>query len=56
MIIDKENFSRYVYLLDRWIGIPFSGPDGGVKACFLGIGLLILIPPEDFPAAFLAFL
>jgi hypothetical protein len=44
-----------VYLLDRWIVIPFRGPDGGVKAGALDEGSLILIPPDGLPTAFLAF-
>jgi hypothetical protein len=34
--------------------MPFQGPDGGVEAGALGTDSLILIPPEDFPVAFLA--
>jgi hypothetical protein len=44
-----------VYLLDRWIGIPFWGPGGGVEVDSLGIGSLIVILLEDFSVAFLAF-
>jgi hypothetical protein len=40
---------------DRWIEIFYRGPDGRVKAGALGAGSLILILPEDFPVAFLAF-
>jgi hypothetical protein len=47
-------YSTYEYLLDRWIRIPFQGPDGGVEAVALGTDSLILIPLEDFPVAFLA--
>jgi hypothetical protein len=47
-------YSTYEYLLDRWIRIPFQGPDGGVEAIALGTDSLILIPLEDFPVAFLA--
>jgi hypothetical protein len=44
-----------MYLFDRWIGIFYRGPDGGVEAGALGVGSLILILPEDFPMTFLAF-
>jgi hypothetical protein len=44
-----------MYLFDRWFEIFGRGPDGGVKAGALGVGSLILILPEDFPAVFLAF-
>jgi hypothetical protein len=44
-----------VYLFDRWIGILYRGPNGGVKAGALGVGLLILILLEDLPMVFLAF-
>jgi hypothetical protein len=54
-VIKKNIYSSQEYLLDRWIGIPFRGPDGGVEADVLGMGSLILIPLEDFPIAFLAF-
>jgi hypothetical protein len=54
-IIRIKTYSRQVYLLDQWIGIPFRGPDRGVKEDALGIGLLILIPLEHFPVVFLAF-
>jgi hypothetical protein len=42
-------------MVDRRIGIPFRGPDGGVKADAMGAGSLIFIPLDDFLATFLAF-
>jgi hypothetical protein len=44
-----------MYLFDRLIGIFYRGSGGGVKAGALGAGSLILISPEDFLGAFLAF-
>jgi hypothetical protein len=55
MIIYIYIYSRQEYLPDRWIRIPFWGPNGGVKADGLGMGSLILVPLEDFLVAFLAF-
>jgi hypothetical protein len=54
-IIRIKTYSRQVYLFDRWIGIPFRGPDGGVKADALGTDSLILILLKDSPVVFLAF-
>jgi hypothetical protein len=45
----------YIYIYNRWIRIPFLGPNRGVKADVFGMGLLILMTLEDLLIAFLAF-
>jgi hypothetical protein len=54
-IVKGEKYSWRVYLFDWRIGILCWGPDGGVGAGALGVGSLILIPPEDILATFLVF-